>query len=572
MTGATIVPTYAEPVELRILDGPNIYFPRPAIKLTMSVPGWLRASEQRLERMAAGMELPQTLHPGAPSTDQRRRFAARTAAHVTRQIARAAGTRLGVRGRAGPEEDQVVVAFPWRQVGIAQALAQEVPGALSDLLVTRRSLSTIAGEAAARILAAPPGDAPSVPEPMVPVIAVTGTNGKTTTVRLLAHLVQASGRRVAYSSTDGVYHDDLLVESGDYSGFAGAGIALSQPGVDVAVLETARGGILLRGIGTMHNDVAVVTNVSSDHLGLQGVRTLDQLAEVKAAITHITRPEGWVVLNADDPRVLSMRKGASGRPFLFSMDPHHPAIRDALSEGGRAITVLDGSLVIFGPGSTLHRLVALEELPVTLAGMATQHVQNAMAATAAALGIGLPEESIVRGLRSFVQEPATNPGRANVFMLDERVVIVDYAHNEAGMIGLSEILGGLRRRGAAIWLAFCSAGDRQDDVLHALGYRAARGADHVLIAELPHYLRGREPGDIVARLRAGAEDAGATDVPAFPDEVDALEFMIERSEPHDVIGLTALGQRPEIFQLLERRGAVRAEPAVVRGLVQQARR
>ena len=118
-------------------------------------------------------------------------------------------------------------------------------------------------------------------------------------------------RSVAYSSTDGVYRDDELVEAGDYSGFAGAGIALSQPGVDVAVLETARGGVLLRGIGTMHNDVAVVTNVSTDHLGLVGIRTLDELAEVKAAITRITRPEGWVVLNADDPRVLSMRKGAT---------------------------------------------------------------------------------------------------------------------------------------------------------------------------------------------------------------------------------------------------------------------
>jgi len=390
-------------------------------------------------------------------------------------------------------------------------------------------------------------------------------------VRLLAHLVRASGRSVAYSSTDGVYHDDLLVEGGDYSGFAGAGLALSQPDVEVAVLETARGGILLRGIGTMHNDVAVVTNISSDHLGLHGIRTLDELAEVKAAITRITRPEGWVVLNADDPRVLAMRGGATGRPFLFSMDAHHPAIRDALSEGGRAITVLDGWLVIFGPGSRIDRLVALEELPVTLAGIATQHVQNAMAATAAALGIDLPEDSIAQGLRSFVQEPSTNPGRANVFTMDERVVVIDYAHNEAGMIGLTEILGGFRRSGAQIWLAFCSAGDRQDDVLHALGYRAARGADHVLIAELPHYLRGRDAEDIVARLRAGAQDAGAGDVPAFADEVAALKSMLERSEPNDVIGLTALGQRPEIFELLDRRGAVLAEPPSVRELVKRAR-
>jgi cyanophycin synthetase len=566
------VPTYSELVELRTLDGPNLYFPRPAIKLTVAIPGWLRATTPRLERMVVEMGAPATLLPGEPGSEQRHRFAARIGAHVTRQVAHEAGTRLAVRGRAGPDADQIVIAFPWRQRGTAEALAGEVPGILSDLLVTRRSLSRLAADAAVRVLARPLGDAPSVPEPTIPVIAVTGTNGKTTTVRLLAHLVRAAGGSVAYSSTDGVYRDDELVEAGDYSGFAGAGIALSQPGVDVAVLETARGGVLLRGIGTMHNDVAVVTNVSTDHLGLVGIRTLDELAEVKAAITRITRPEGWVVLNADDPRVLSMRKGARGRPFLFSTDPSHPAIREALSEGGRAITVLDGWLVIFGKGSAVRRLVALEELPVALAGIATHHVQNAMAATAAALGIDLPEEAIVQGLRSFVQESTTNPGRANVFTIDQRVVVVDYAHNEAGMVGLTEILAGLRPRGAEIWLAFCAAGDRQNDILHALGYRAARGADHVVVAELPGYLRGRDPDDLVARLRAGAEDAGATDVPALADEVDALTFMIDHSKPLDVIGLTALGQRPQVFDLLERRGAVRADPTTVRRLVEQARR
>jgi cyanophycin synthetase len=566
------VPTYSELVELRTLDGPNLYFPRPAIKLTVAIPGWLRATTPRLERMAVEMGAPATLLPGEPGTEQRHRFTARIGAHVTRQVAHAAGTRLAIRGRPGPEADQIVIAFPWRQRGTAEALAREVPGVLADLLVTRRSLSRIAADAAVRVLAQPPGDAPSVPEPTIPVIAVTGTNGKTTTVRLLAHLVRAAGGSVAYSSTDGVYRDDELVEAGDYSGFAGAGIALSQPGVDVAVLETARGGVLLRGIGTMHNDVAVVTNVSTDHLGLVGIRTLDELAEVKAAITRITRPEGWVVLNADDPRVLSMRKGAPGRPFLFSTDPSHPAIREVLSEGGRAITVLDGWLAIFGKGSAVRRLVALKELPVALAGIATHHVQNAMAATAAALGIDLPEEAIVQGLRSFVQGSTTNPGRANVFTLNDRVVVVDYAHNEAGMVGLTEILAGLRSRGGQIWLAFCAAGDRQDDILHALGYRAARGADHVVVAELPGYLRGRDPDDIVGRLQAGAEDAGATDIPAFPNEVDSLTFMIDRSKPHDVIGLTALGQRSEIFDLLERRGAVRADPTTVRRLVEQARR
>jgi cyanophycin synthetase len=157
------------------------------------------------------------------------------------------------------------------------------------------------------------------------VIQVTGTNGKTTTVRLIAHLVEAAGLRVAYSSTDGVYADGRRVRRGDYSGFGGAGLAL-RADPDVAVLETARGGLLLRGIGVQHNDVAVVT-VSADHLGLHGIDTVDQLAEVKSAITRITRPGGWDVLNADDPRVLAMRRHATGRIWVWSRDPGNPAIR-----------------------------------------------------------------------------------------------------------------------------------------------------------------------------------------------------------------------------------------------------
>jgi cyanophycin synthetase len=564
-------PALVELLELRVLEGPNVYFPRPTVKLTLEIGGWLRATTARLERSASSLGLPATTRAGDPRTDQRQRFVARLGAQVARAIARATGTRLAVRGRVG-EPGQIVIAFPWRRRGTAEALAREVAGVMRDLLATRRLSGRLIADAAARVEQADPGSAPSVLDPSVPVIAVTGTNGKTTTVRLLAHLLRTAGLSVAYSSTDGVYRDDELLERGDYSGYLGAGIALSQPGVDAVVLETARGGILLRGIGTAHNDVAIVTNISSDHLGLHGIHTLDQLAEVKAAITRITRPEGWVVLNADDPRVLSMRRGATGRPFLYSLDPHHPVIRDILAEGGRAATVLDGWLVVLGPGSRVERLLKLEDVPVTLAGIATHHVRNAMAAAGGALGIQVPAEAVIAGLASFVQTSETNPGRANVYTLSDRIVVVDYAHNEEGMIGLTEILGGLRRRGAAIWLAFCAAGDRQDDVLHALGYRAARGADHVVVAGLPDYLRGRSPQDLAGRLRSGAEDGGATEVLEMPDESHALEVMLERSAPGDVIGVTALGQRPEIFARLTDLGAVSADPGTVAMLVRRARR
>jgi cyanophycin synthetase len=403
------------------------------------------------------------------------------------------------------------------------------------------------------------------------VVAVTGTNGKTTTVRLLAHLGRTAGLAVAYSSTDGVYFDGTLVQAGDYSGFGGAATALSQPGVQLAVLETARGGILLRGMGTTHNDVGVVTNISADHLGLHGIHTLDQLAEVKATIVRITKPDGWDVLNADDPRVLAMRRVATGRPFLYSLDPEHPALRIARAEHGRALTVIDGALAVLDPGHDPEPLVALEDVPITLAGLSRHNVHNAMAATAAALSVGLPARTVVRGLRSFVLDPETNPGRANLFELDGRIVLVDYAHNEAGMVGLTEVARGLRRAGRQIWLAYGAAGDRTDEVLHGLGYLAARGTDHVAVAELRRYLRGRDADELVERLRAGALDGGVTDVPAFPDEVHALEWMLSVSKRGDVVVVTALAQRTEIFKLLDDRGAKRVGPARVRQLARRAR-
>jgi cyanophycin synthetase len=468
----------------------------------------------------------------------------------------------------------VVVAFPWRNRTAAEAFANQLAALLIDVLPGRRSVRAAIRELAAAVIESEPGPQPTVPDPAIPVIAVTGTNGKTTTVRLLAHLVRAAGKTVAYSSTDGVYLQDQLVESGDYSGFGGAGKAMSQPGVDVAVLETARGGILLRGIGTTQNDVAVVTNISNDHLGMHDIDTLDQLAEVKSTILRITKPDGWDVLNADDPRVLAMRRVARGRPWLFSLDPDHPALRSVLNEGGRGMTVLDGEVTVLEPGREPHPLLPVDQVPVTLAGLSSNNVQNALAAAAAALGVGLPEGAVVKGLRSFVLDPETNPGRANLFELDGRVIVVDYAHNEAGMAGLVEVARGLCRPNGEVWLTYSSAGDRSDEILHGVGYLAARGADHVAVAQLEHYLRGREPHELIERLRAGAVDGGKEpdDVPDFPDEVHALEWMLEHAGPPDVVALTALGQRPDVFELLRGRGATRVGSTLVRQLVRRAKR
>jgi len=559
-------------VELRVLDGPNLYFTRPAIKLTLDVSPWLTLSQARVERLTQRTAFTPSASGGQPGSDQRRRYIARFMVHVTRALADAARTRLAIRGRPGPAPEQIVVAYPWRRRGAAEAFARELVPLLSVGLDGRRSMERAIAAAATRLATVQPGAPPTTLSPTIPVIAVTGTNGKTTTVRLIAYLARTAGHTVAYTTTDGVYRDQALVEEGDYSGFSGAAKALAQPGIDFAVLETARGGILLRGIGTDHNDVAVVTNVTEDHLDQYGIRTIDQLAEVKATITRITRPDGWDVLNADDPRVLAMRRLATGRPWLFSLDADHPANRTTLAEGGRAISVLDRMLVVMSSRRHVHHLLPLEDIPVALAGISRPYLRNAMAAAAAALGAGVTEEAVAEGLRSFVLDPESNPGRANLFEVDGRVVVVDYAHNEDGMRGLVEICQGLRPGSARIFLAFGSAGDRTNAILHRLAYAAARGADRPAIAELPHYLRGRDPKDLVDHLQAGLEDGGKATAPVFPNEVEALEWMLAESAPQEVVAVTALGQRPEIFQLLRARGGAAIGPARLRELVQRARR
>jgi cyanophycin synthetase len=557
----------AELVELRVLDGPNLYFPRPAIKLTVRVAGWQRAAGPSIERIGAALGVRAAAQPGIPGSQHRQRVVARIGATYARHLAVASGARrLAIRARPGDAPDLIVVAFPWRRRGAAEALGRATAAAMAA--GPRRAPRTVIAQLAPAIRAAEPGDEPSVPDPEVPVIQVTGTNGKTTTTRLLAHLVTAAGRKVAYSSTDGVYRGDRRIQEGDYSGFGGAAKALSTH-PDIAVLETARGGMLLRGIGVAHNDVAVVTNVSADHLDLHGIHTVDQLAEVKGLITRITRPGGWDVLNADDPRVLHMRRSATGRIWLTSLHAEHPAIREVLADGGRATTVIDGAIVVLD-GRRLVRMVNLVDVPITLAGISSVYTSNALAAVSAALAVGLPARAVARGLKTFVLDQAKNPGRANLFALDGRTVVLDYAHNEAGMRGLTEILRGLRPPGAEIWLTIGTAGDRTDEILHGFALHAALGSDHLLIGELLHYLRGRSREDIVTQLRAGAAEAGVHDVPVYEDELKAFKASLAASAPGDVVGVTILSKRAQAFRWLRRNGATPLTPADVKRLARRA--
>ncbi len=563
--------------EVRVLEGPNLYFPRPAVKVSLSLPGYLDADSDSMLAVAAVVGLGRAA-PGRPGSAQRQRFVMRVVERAVRRLAAAAGTqRLGIRVRPANEPSGVVVAFVWRNRGRARTLGEWVAPLLSAWLATDKGAATSAVDAAAAAMAAAePGAGPALIVPRIPVASVTGTNGKTTTTRLLAHIAMTAGRRTAWSSTDGIVVQGEVVEPGDYSGPAGARGVLTAPGVEVGILETARGGMLLKGLGVSHNDVSVVTNVSPDHLGLQGVDTLDQLAEVKAIVTRATRPGGWVVLNGDDPRVWAMRTGIRGKPWVFSLDPSSPALRESVGSGGRGLTILDGQVTVLAPGADPDRLVRVLDVPATLSGLSVHNTANVLAATAAALGLGLDRAAVVEGLRTFQPDAELNPGRMNIYTVPLQgggacTVIVDLAHNEAGLDALMDVAEGLRAPGARLHLGLGSAGDRTDEILQNLGEIAGRRADHVVAAHKERYLRGRTAEDLEGQLRLGLRRSGVADIASYPTELAGLGALVQVAHRGDVVAIMCHAERESVYAWLASVGATADSPATIRRKVVAAR-
>ncbi len=557
-------------IELRVLEGPNLYFPRAAIKLTLDISPLASAPTATAERLARRIGLP-AARPGEPDTGFRQRFALRAVARLVRAIAHESGAvRLAVRVRPTQDQHVVVVAYPWRHRERAEAMGRAVAAVLDA--VPGPDVEEAVGHAAEQVAASPEGAVPHTITPEIPVVAVTGTNGKTTTSRMIAHIARTGGKVVGWSNTDGIYLDGALVEAGDYSGPSGAGTVLGLPGVEFAVTETARGGILLKGIGVTRNDVSVVTNVSADHLGLQGIDTLDQLAEVKAVVPRITRRRGWAVLNGDDPRVFAMRSVIRARPWVFSRDPNSPAIRETLDERGRATTVIDGWVAVLRPGADPDPLVELVEVPMTLAGLSRFNVENTLAAASAALAAGIPRETVIEGLRTFRPDAEHNPGRMNLFTVPlagpeggptkegAATVVIDLAHNEAGLEALLEIMAGVRPPGARLLLGLGAVGDRTDELLGRLGEIGAMGADVVAIGHKEHYLRGRTREELEGLLRDGAERVGVTDVASYDTEVECLAGLVAQARPGDVVGLMCHAQRHEVYAWIEQHGGTPDSP------------
>jgi cyanophycin synthetase len=558
-------------VELRVLEGPNLYFPRAAIKLTLDVTALARAPEDDLRRLAARLGIP-SIRAGLPLSGFRQRSLTRLVTRLVRRVAAEAGTtRLGVRVRPTAQPERIVVAYPWRDRNRARALGEAVASVIDGL--GTQEVSTLVETAALHVASVERGPAPTTIRPRVPVVAVTGTNGKTTTSRMIAHIAREAGHLVGWSNTDGIYVDGEMVEAGDYSGPSGAGRVLAHRQVDFAVTETARGGILLKGIGVVSNDVSVVTNVTADHLGLQGIDTVDQLAEVKSVVARITKKSGWSVLNGDDPRVFAMRSITPARPWVFSRDPDSPALREILAAGGRATTIIDGWITVL-EGNRADPLVEVVDVPMTLSGLSRFNVENALAAASASLAAGIPRRHVIAGLLSFLPDAEHNPGRMNFFTLPtpagDVTVVMDLAHNEAGLEAMIEIMRGVRPPGRRLLLGLGAVGDRQDELLEMLGEIAARDADLLAIGHKQKYLRGRTLEDLDALFRTGAERVGVTDIESYPTELASLQALVAIAEPGDVVGLMCHAEREEVYEWLAAAGATPDTSEQLQSLVRLA--
>lgn len=381
----------------------------------------------------------------------------------------------------------------------------------------------------------PPGD-----DGRIPVAAVTGTNGKTTVVRLLSHLAATNGATVGTTCTEGVFIGTRTIDTGDCSGPKSGRRVLANPAVTTAVLETARGGILREGCGFDFCDVAVVTNIGSgDHLGIDGIDTPERLAWVKGAIVAAVRPgKGTAVLNAADPLVVDMKKWCKGQVVYFALDPQHPIVIEHLAQGGLAATVRDGWIVLCdGPRET--RLAHLDRVPLVHGGMASFQVENVLAAAAAAWRLGVPLELVRVGLESFASGASGSPGRFNVLEMNGATVVVDYGHNLGAleqMCGVVEHLPAGRR--IAVYSA---AGDRRDEDLLAQGRLLGVTFDRVLVYE-DAYLRGRQPGEITRLLSQGiaAASSGRSPEVAFGGTwLEAATKAIETIVAGDVLLLQA---------------------------------
>ncbi|HMW38805.1 MAG: cyanophycin synthetase [Saprospiraceae bacterium] len=360
----------------------------------------------------------------------------------------------------------------------------------------------------------------------IPIVAVTGTNGKTTTTRLMAHLAKLMGYTVGYTTTDGIYIQNHLMMSGDCSGPGSAEFVLKDPTVNFAVLETARGGILRAGLGFRNCDIAIVTNIAPDHLGLKGIHTIEQLAKVKSVVVESVLPEGYAILNADDDLVYDMRSGVHCNIALFSMDEQNERIRRHMRNGGLSALYENGYITIC-KGEWKMRIVKAVNVPLTYGGKASFMIQNVLPVALAGYLRGFALQDISSALESFIPSPAQTPGRLNLFNFKNFDVMLDYAHNPAGLNALKKLTD--KMDGHPKIGIIAGIGDRRPEDNEGIGYVASTMFDEVIIRQDKN-LRGRSEKEIIDMLMKGihAYDPNKK-VSVYRTESEAITASIENA-------------------------------------------
>ncbi len=371
----------------------------------------------------------------------------------------------------------------------------------------------------------------------IPIAAITGTNGKTTSARMLSHILKIHGHTVGSTSTDGVYIDGHLTVKGDMTGPHAAQIVLRDPGVDFAVMESARGGILRAGLGYRRCDVAACLNISSDHLGLRGIETLEQLAEIKRVVVEVA--EDTAVLNADDEHCLKMADYSAAEHLCYvTMNPAHSLVREHIRAGGRAAVLeqgINGDMITIYDGGAHLPLLWTHLIPATLEGKAAHNVQNAMFAAVMAYSLGLPLDDIRHGLRTFSTNFFQAPGRMNVFDEHPFRVILDYAHNAAAMATMCQTVDRMEVHGRKI-CTLAAPGDRRDEDIAAIAAAAAGHFDRYVV-RADDNLRGRGSDEVPRMLREGLEASGVDEdsVELIASEVDAVQRCLQQAGEGDLV-------------------------------------
>jgi len=370
----------------------------------------------------------------------------------------------------------------------------------------------------------------------IPIIAITGTNGKTTTTRLLAHIAKMNGHRVGYTTSDGVYIQNRLLMTGDCTGPSSAEFVLKDPTVNFAVLESARGGLLRAGLGFEKCDVAIVTNVAADHLGLKGIHTIEQLAKVKGVVPETVLPDGYAILNADDELVYDMRRNIECNLALFSMDENNPHIL-ALQRKGGITAVYENGYVTICRGEWKMRVMRAEDIPLTFGGKAKFMIQNVLPAILAANVQGISIEDMKAALETFIPSPSQTPGRLNLFKFNDFSILLDYAHNPAGMRALKDFTDELD---ATVKVGIIAGiGDRRVEDNNEIGAIAAEMFDEIIIRQ-DKRLRGKSEEELIKMLKDGIKMKDPNKkITIIPSEREAILYAVKNAVKGSLIILSS---------------------------------